>query len=97
MQISSLLAIYILQWKILWLPVSSLRVDGATSTNDTVIALASGLSGSSKISFINCKEAIKLQGCLDVVGSDDQFPGPAGGSKWVRYSDTVNFLDQKGE
>ncbi|KAJ4704702.1 Arginine biosynthesis bifunctional protein ArgJ, chloroplastic [Melia azedarach] len=46
---------------------NQITVDGDTSTNDTVIALASGLSGSSRISSINCKEAIQLQACLDAV------------------------------
>lgn len=46
-----------------------LQVDGDTSTNDTVIALASGLSGSTRISSLNDHEAMHLQACLDVVGS----------------------------
>lgn len=46
-----------------------LQVDGDTSTNDTVIALASGLSGSTKISTFNSNEAVQLQACLDVVSS----------------------------
>ncbi|CAK7336924.1 unnamed protein product [Dovyalis caffra] len=41
------------------------QVDGDASTNDTVIALASGLSGSTSISNINCHEAMQLQVCLD--------------------------------
>lgn len=44
-----------------------LQVDGDTSTNDTVIALASGLSESTLISSLKCEEAIQLQACLDVV------------------------------
>ncbi|KAL9256250.1 Arginine biosynthesis bifunctional protein ArgJ, chloroplastic-like protein, partial [Drosera capensis] len=44
-----------------------LGVDGDCSTNDTVIALASGLSGSSEISSLNSDEAKQLQACLDVV------------------------------
>uniref|UniRef100_A0A6N2MJM9 Arginine biosynthesis bifunctional protein ArgJ, chloroplastic n=1 Tax=Salix viminalis TaxID=40686 RepID=A0A6N2MJM9_SALVM len=47
--------------------ISVNRVDGDTSTNDTVIALASGLSGSTSISNINCHEAMQLQACLDAV------------------------------
>lgn len=43
------------------------QVDGDTSTNDTVIALASGLSGSTLISSVNCNEAMQLQACLDAV------------------------------
>jgi glutamate N-acetyltransferase/amino-acid N-acetyltransferase len=43
------------------------QVDGDTSTNDTVIALASGLSGSTRIASINSYEALQLQECLDVV------------------------------
>lgn len=43
------------------------QVDGDTSTNDTVIALASGLSGSPSISSLNCSEAVQLQACLDAV------------------------------
>jgi hypothetical protein len=43
------------------------QVDGDTSTNDTVIALASGLSGSTRIASIDSYEALQLQACLDVV------------------------------
>jgi glutamate N-acetyltransferase/amino-acid N-acetyltransferase len=46
---------------------NQITVDGDTSTNDTVIALASGLSGSPSISSLNCKEAAQLQACLDAV------------------------------
>ncbi|GAV62525.1 ArgJ domain-containing protein [Cephalotus follicularis] len=46
---------------------NQITVDGDTSTNDTVIALASGLSGSTRISSTNCYEAIQLQTCLDAV------------------------------
>ncbi|KAJ7972521.1 Arginine biosynthesis bifunctional protein ArgJ, chloroplastic [Quillaja saponaria] len=46
---------------------NQITVDGDTSTNDTVIALASGLSGSTYISSINSYEANQLQACLDVV------------------------------
>lgn len=42
-------------------------MDGDTSTNDTVIALASGLSGSNRISSIHSNEAVQLQACLDAV------------------------------
>lgn len=44
-----------------------LQVDGDSSTNDTVIALASGLSRSSRISSVDCNEAVQLQACLDAV------------------------------
>ncbi|XP_020108521.1 arginine biosynthesis bifunctional protein ArgJ, chloroplastic isoform X2 [Ananas comosus] len=44
-----------------------LGVDGDTSTNDCVIALASGISGSSGISDLHSNEALQLQACLDVV------------------------------
>ncbi|KAJ4704977.1 Arginine biosynthesis bifunctional protein ArgJ, chloroplastic [Melia azedarach] len=44
-----------------------ITVDGDNSPNDSVIALASGLSGSSRISSINSEEAIQLQACLDAV------------------------------
>lgn len=44
-----------------------LQVDGDTSTNDTVIALASGLSGLGCISSLDSDEAIQLQACLDAV------------------------------
>lgn len=44
-----------------------LQVDGDTSTNDTVIALASGLSGMHCISSLDSDEAIQLQACLDAV------------------------------
>ncbi|XP_062166567.1 arginine biosynthesis bifunctional protein ArgJ, chloroplastic [Alnus glutinosa] len=46
---------------------NQITVDGDTSTNDTVIALASGLSGSTRIVSINSYEAIQLQERLDVV------------------------------
>ncbi|XP_021906276.1 arginine biosynthesis bifunctional protein ArgJ, chloroplastic [Carica papaya] len=46
---------------------NQITVDGDTSTNDTVIALASGLSGSPLIKSMNCYEATQLQACLDVV------------------------------
>ncbi|GKV05779.1 hypothetical protein SLEP1_g17748 [Rubroshorea leprosula] len=46
---------------------NQITVDGDTSTNDTVIALASGLSGSTLISSIESYEAIQLQSCLDAV------------------------------
>lgn len=43
------------------------QVDGDTSTNDAVIALASGLSESHEISSLNSSEAEHLQNCLDAV------------------------------
>lgn len=43
------------------------QVDGDTSTNDCVIALASGLSGANKISSLNNSDAEHLQACLDAV------------------------------
>ncbi|KAF7818530.1 arginine biosynthesis bifunctional protein ArgJ, chloroplastic [Senna tora] len=46
---------------------NQITVDGDTSTNDTVIALASGLSGISCISSLNSDEATQLQACLDAV------------------------------
>lgn len=46
---------------------NQITVDGDTSTNDTVIALASGLSGAYKISSLNSPEAQQLQVCLDAV------------------------------
>ncbi|KAI5325577.1 PREDICTED: bifunctional [Prunus dulcis] len=46
---------------------NQITVDGDTSTNDTVIALASGLSGSTKISSYNSNQAVQLQAGLDVV------------------------------
>ncbi|XP_057423326.1 arginine biosynthesis bifunctional protein ArgJ, chloroplastic isoform X1 [Lotus japonicus] len=46
---------------------NQITVDGDTSTNDTVIALASGLSGLGCISSIDSDEAIQLQACLDAV------------------------------
>lgn len=44
-----------------------LKVDGDTSTNDCVIALASGISGSTKISSLDSYGARQLQACLDAV------------------------------
>ncbi|VFQ85846.1 unnamed protein product [Cuscuta campestris] len=46
---------------------NQITVDGDTSTNDAVIALASGLSGANKISSLNSLEANHLQMCLDAV------------------------------
>lgn len=46
---------------------NQITVDGDTSTNDAVLALASGLCGSTAISSINCVEALQLQACLDAV------------------------------
>nr|CAD1842008.1 unnamed protein product [Ananas comosus var. bracteatus] len=46
---------------------NQITVDGDTSTNDCVIALASGISGSSSISDLHSNEALQLQACLDVV------------------------------
>ncbi|XP_042512136.1 arginine biosynthesis bifunctional protein ArgJ, chloroplastic isoform X2 [Macadamia integrifolia] len=46
---------------------NQITVDGDTSTNDTVIALASGVSGSSRISSLESHEAKQLQACLDAV------------------------------
>ncbi|XP_030926618.1 arginine biosynthesis bifunctional protein ArgJ, chloroplastic-like [Quercus lobata] len=46
---------------------NQITVDGDTSTNDTVIALASGLSGSTRIASIDSYEALQLQACLDAV------------------------------
>ncbi|CAI9098179.1 OLC1v1034781C3 [Oldenlandia corymbosa var. corymbosa] len=46
---------------------NQITVDGDTSTNDAVIALASGLSGSGTISSLNSPEAEHLQLCLDAV------------------------------
>ncbi|KAG5583937.1 hypothetical protein H5410_044371 [Solanum commersonii] len=44
---------------------NQITVDGDTSTNDAVIALASGLSESYEISSLNSSEAEHLQNCLD--------------------------------
>ncbi|KAL6520980.1 hypothetical protein OROGR_017549 [Orobanche gracilis] len=49
------------------LEVDGLTVDGDTSTNDCVIALASGLSGSNEITSVNNSDAKHLQACLDAV------------------------------
>ncbi|XP_024976011.1 arginine biosynthesis bifunctional protein ArgJ, chloroplastic [Cynara cardunculus var. scolymus] len=46
---------------------NQITVDGDTSTNDTIIALASGLSGSNRISSQHSSEATQLQMCLDAV------------------------------
>ncbi|KAK9126918.1 hypothetical protein Scep_015764 [Stephania cephalantha] len=46
---------------------NQITVDGDTSTNDTIIALASGLSGSTRISSLDSYEARELQACLDAV------------------------------
>ncbi|PIN11953.1 putative glutamate/ornithine acetyltransferase [Handroanthus impetiginosus] len=46
---------------------NQITVDGDTSTNDCVIALASGLSGANKISSLDNSDAEHLQACLDAV------------------------------
>ncbi|KAL6507977.1 hypothetical protein OROGR_024172 [Orobanche gracilis] len=46
---------------------NQITVDGDTSTNDSVIALASGLSGSNEITSLNNSDAKHLQACLDAV------------------------------
>ncbi|KAL3628603.1 hypothetical protein CASFOL_027649 [Castilleja foliolosa] len=46
---------------------NQITVDGDTSTNDCVIALASGLSGANEISSLNTSDAKHLQSCLDAV------------------------------
>ncbi|CAN6442534.1 unnamed protein product [Victoria cruziana] len=46
---------------------NQITVDGDTSTNDCVIALASGVSGSTEISSFDIPEAQQLQTCLDTV------------------------------
>ncbi|XP_026443157.1 arginine biosynthesis bifunctional protein ArgJ, chloroplastic-like [Papaver somniferum] len=46
---------------------NQITVDGDSSTNDTVIALASGISGSTAISSLDSFEATQLQACLDAV------------------------------
>ncbi|KAK7267531.1 hypothetical protein RIF29_20207 [Crotalaria pallida] len=46
---------------------NQITVDGDTSTNDTVIALASGLSGLGCISSLDSDEATQLQALLDAV------------------------------
>lgn len=45
------------------------QVDGDSSTNDTLLALASGAAGGSKISDINSEEAQQLQAALDAVSA----------------------------
>lgn len=42
-------------------------MDGDTSTNDCVIAMASGLSGLSGIQNLDSTEAQQFQACLDAV------------------------------
>ncbi|XP_075517344.1 LOW QUALITY PROTEIN: arginine biosynthesis bifunctional protein ArgJ, chloroplastic [Primulina tabacum] len=46
---------------------NQITVDGDTSTNDCVIALASGLSGANNISSLQSPESQHLQACLDAV------------------------------
>jgi N-acetylglutamate synthase/N-acetylornithine aminotransferase len=46
-----------------------LKVDGDTSTNDCVIAMASGLSGLSGILTHDSTEARQFQACLDAVST----------------------------
>jgi hypothetical protein len=49
-------------------------VDGDTSTNDCVIAMASGLSGLSGILSLDSTEAKQFQACLDAVSALLLFP-----------------------
>ena len=44
-------------------------MDGDTSTNDCVIAMASGLSGLSGILSLDSTEAQQFQACLDAVSA----------------------------
>lgn len=46
---------------------NQITVDGDSSTNDTLLALASGAAGGPKISDINSEEARQLQAALDAV------------------------------
>lgn len=46
---------------------NQISVDGDTSTNDAIIALASGLAGHDRISSSNSIEGRQLQACLDAV------------------------------
>ncbi|XP_020577716.1 arginine biosynthesis bifunctional protein ArgJ, chloroplastic [Phalaenopsis equestris] len=46
---------------------NQISVDGDTSTNDCIIAMASGLAVPDKISSANSIEGCQLQACLDVV------------------------------
>ncbi|XP_078435993.1 arginine biosynthesis protein ArgJ family [Wolffia australiana] len=46
---------------------NQITVDGDTSTNDTVIALASGLSGANLISSLESSDGLQLQAGLDAV------------------------------
>ncbi|CAN0881518.1 Arginine biosynthesis bifunctional protein ArgJ, chloroplastic [Linum grandiflorum] len=46
---------------------NQITVDGDTSTNDTVIALASGLSGTTPVSCLDSDEGEQLQAALDAV------------------------------
>lgn len=43
------------------------QVDGDSSTNDTLLALASGEAGGSKIGSLDSAEAQQLQAALDAV------------------------------
>jgi N-acetylglutamate synthase/N-acetylornithine aminotransferase len=49
------------------LTVALVQVDGDSSTNDTLLALASGAAGGPRISNINSAEARQLQAALDAV------------------------------
>ncbi|KAI5682280.1 hypothetical protein M9H77_03508 [Catharanthus roseus] len=51
----------------IWRKMVQTAVDGETSTNGALIALASGLLGSKEISSLDCSEAEHLQLCLDAV------------------------------
>lgn len=43
-------------------------MDGDSSTNDTLLALASGAAGGPKIDSLNSEECHQLQAALDAVG-----------------------------
>jgi N-acetylglutamate synthase/N-acetylornithine aminotransferase len=55
--------------KTITLYATILKVDGDTSTNDCVIAMASGLSGLSGILSHGSTEAQQFQACLDAVST----------------------------
>lgn len=62
-----LLTVWVNYSFVLAAPIFHWQVDGDTSTNDCVIALASSLSGANKISSLNNTDAEHLQACLDAV------------------------------
>jgi len=49
---------------------NSISIDGDTSTNDSYVVLANGLSGNQKVDSTNSKEYLYFRDCLTEVSAD---------------------------